>query len=182
MTKQRIVKISVIALAALLLLGGACIGLPYLRGIRIKNGKFPSPDRVIISIVKNGEIVERELSRDEQREYLKLFDDPISQKEEGVYINVGGDAFFDHYEQYGAVKFLYDKDYSYEYLSTPPYPWQDKTMISCAFNAVYFVVSEGYTYAYEAYNATVLRCNGIYFYEMLNRQEHVLNYFSQKEG
>ncbi len=182
MKKKKIIQISVITLAVLLLLGGVCIGLPFLRGSQIRSGKFPTPDRVVVSMVENGEIVERELSRDEQREYLKLFDDPISKREEGVYISVGGSAFFEHYEKYGAIKFLYGEEHSYKYHYVPPQPWYEEKIISRTFNAIYFVVSEGYTYAYEAYNGTVLCCNGIYFYKLLDRQEHILNYFSQKEG
>ena len=182
MKKKKIIQISVITLAVLLLFVGVCIGLPFLQGNRIRSGKFPSPDRVVVSMVENGEIVERELSRAERRELLKLFDDPISERDEGVYFKVGGDAFFDHYEQYGAVKFLYEKEYSYDYIYTPPYPWEDKTMISRTFNSIYLVVTDGFVYAYEAYNGTVLRCNGIYFYKMIDRQELLCQYFSQKEG
>jgi hypothetical protein len=180
MTKKRIVKISVITLAVLLLLGGCGVGLYYWKMNDVLHDDFNTPDSVVVSLVENGKIAERELSRTERREVIGLFRDFRSVREFGVRPEIKETAFFKQYEQYGAVKFLYRTDQQnkrlhWSYCACGYYLGEEEILLT--YNEIYFVVSDGYIYAYEGYNGTIQHCIGVYVSEAVERQAFLSRYF-----
>ena len=186
MKKKKIVKISVITLAVLLLLGGCGVGMPFWRGMRIKNGKFPDPDRVVISMVENGEVVERELSRRERRALVKLFDDMRSVEKAGFRVGYDSSKFFEQYERYGAIKFLYNTDHNYlksdhEYCDCGGDLGVGKPKMH-TYNMIYLIVTDGIICAYDVYNGTIRTFISGYVSEEIDRNKLLREYFSKKEG
>lgn len=184
--KKKIVKTTLITLAVLLLLGGGYVGMQLWRGAALEGGNFPDPDRVVVSMVENGEIVERELTRQEKKALVELFEVKRSVEENGVRIGVGASDFFEHYEKYGAVKFFYLADQTYaksehEYCGCGVYLGKGEPKPH-KYNAIYLVVSDGYVFAYEVYNGTVLYCNGVYVCRDVDRGALLSAYFPKKEG
>ena len=181
---KKIIKISAIILAVLLLIGGA-VGALVVYQKKMEARDFLSPDRMVTSVVTDGEIVERELSRTERREVLNLLGELYSARELDIRINADANSFFAKYEQYGAIKFLYHFDQQKEridskYCGCGVYNGEESKLH--IYNEIYFVVTDKYVFAYEGYNGTLQHCIGIYWGKAVDNQEFYSKYFPQKEG